>query len=57
MCRIWDGRTERGVQIHAFVARIAVDEILDSDELERELQETSKPCPELTNLDALRFDA
>jgi hypothetical protein len=57
MCRIWDGRTERGVQIHAFVARVAVDESLDADELERELQETSKPCPEFTNLDALRFDA
>ena len=43
--RIWKGTTESGVEVHCFVARIAVPEEAGSDahaEFEREL----RSCPE-----------
>lgn len=39
--RIWEGRTERGVPVHAFITRVAVAKDQDAGEFERELQE----CP------------
>lgn len=48
--RVWQGETESGIQVHAFITRIA-PEILESDPnidaltevFERELQRTAKP--------------
>lgn len=47
--RIWEGRTAGGIQIHAFITRVAVHQDHDAAEFERELQETPrmKPSPEL----------
>lgn len=42
-CRIWEGTTERGVAIHAYVTRVAVDRNADASELERDLQECRTP--------------
>jgi hypothetical protein len=41
--RIWEGHTERGVAVHAYITRIAVDRSADRSELERDLQETHRP--------------
>lgn len=39
--RIWEGTTETGIPITAFITRIAVDRQEDTAECERELLETS----------------
>jgi len=41
--RIWEGHTDSGVAIHAYVTRIAVAEGLDTSQFERELQSCEKP--------------
>lgn len=42
--RIWEGTTESGIAVHAFVTRIAVHKDLDQAQFERELQEQRAPC-------------
>lgn len=37
--RIWEGHTESGIPIHAYVALVAVDRDADCTEFARELQE------------------
>lgn len=37
--RIWEGTTASGIQVHAFITRIAVHKDADSSQFERELQE------------------
>jgi hypothetical protein len=46
-CRIWEGETERGIQIHCFIPRIAVREGQDVSQFEAELQERRSPSPEV----------
>jgi hypothetical protein len=41
--RVWEGRTERGVRVTAFVARLAVDAEANLTVFERELRETEPP--------------
>lgn len=42
--RIWEGETETGIKIHAFVSRIAIDkDEPDSGQFEKELQECVPP--------------
>jgi hypothetical protein len=41
--RIWEGHTESGIPIHAYVTRIAVAEGLDTAQFERELRSCEKP--------------
>lgn len=41
--RLWEGRTENGIEVHAFVARIAVDKDADVSQFERELLEQRPP--------------
>ncbi len=41
--RIWEGQTEKGIPIHAFVTRVAVHKDDDAAELEKELQEHTAP--------------
>lgn len=43
--RIWEGTTERGVECHAFITRIAVREGDNAAEFERDLREHAKPTP------------
>lgn len=38
-CRVWTGHTEKGVEIHAFICRVAVRQDADASELDRDLQE------------------
>lgn len=45
--RIWEGQTEKGIPVHAFVTRIAVARDQDSSEFERDLQETRTPSVEV----------
>lgn len=40
--RIWEGKTESGIEVHAYITRITVHEDDDQAEFERELQETRK---------------
>lgn len=42
-CRVWEGATESGVRVHAFIPRVAVLAGDDSSELERELKEQRPP--------------
>lgn len=43
-CRVWDGRTKKGVQVHCFIVRIAAHESEpDLSEFERDLEEHAKP--------------
>jgi hypothetical protein len=46
--RVWQGRTDDGVECHAFITRIAVDKDADVTQFERELQSHEPPRPELT---------
>jgi electron transfer flavoprotein alpha/beta subunit len=43
--RIWEGETDSGIPVHAYVTRIAVDKDADVSQFERELQECSAPTP------------
>jgi hypothetical protein len=45
--RIWEGQTESGVKIHAFITRVAVPLDEDHSQFERELQEHRTPSPEV----------
>jgi hypothetical protein len=49
-CRVWEGQTERGIPIHCFISRIAVEVGLDSSELNAELQEQARPSAEIAAL-------
>ena len=41
--RIWEGKTVTGIEVHAFITRIAVDKDADSSQFEAELKECSPP--------------
>jgi hypothetical protein len=45
--RIWEGTTESGVKVHAYVTRIAVARDDDTSQFERELKECRAPSPEV----------
>lgn len=50
-CRIWEGVTDRGIQCHVFVHRLAVlNEGDRCDEFDRELKETYPPSAEIIPL-------
>lgn len=42
-CRVWEGETESGIKMHAFIPRVAVHDSLDSSQFENELLECRKP--------------
>lgn len=44
-CRVWEGKTGRGVPVTAFIARVAVERAHDASEFEHELAETPQPRP------------
>jgi hypothetical protein len=45
--RIWEGFTERGVRVVAFVALVAVRDTDDSSQFEEELQHRRPPSPDV----------
>ena len=45
-CRVWEGKTESGIQVQCLVPRIAARASEDLREFERELQEQRAPSPE-----------
>jgi hypothetical protein len=46
--RIWEGVTESGVKVHAYITRIAIDkDEPNSEQFEKELQEHRPPSPEI----------
>lgn len=47
---IWEGHTESGIRVHAFITRIAVHKDADNSQFERELHETRPLSRELTGV-------
>lgn len=41
--RVWQGKTENGIEVHAFITRIAVHNDLDASEFEKDLRECAVP--------------
>ena len=42
--RIWEGETDSGIKIHAFISRIAIDKNEpDKEQFEKELQQCNPP--------------
>lgn len=41
--RIWEGETESGIPVHAYITRIAVDRSADTRQFEAELSEVASP--------------
>jgi hypothetical protein len=46
-CRIWEGATEHGVKLHAFIARIGAKADQDLTQFEQELAEQKPPSAEI----------
>ncbi len=53
--RIWEGATDSGIPVHAFITRIAVHKSDDASEFERELQEQRPPSREIDETYPLRM--
>lgn len=46
--RIWEGETESGIKVHAYITRVEIDkDETRSDEFQKELMETKAPSPEI----------
>jgi hypothetical protein len=48
--RVWQGKTDSGIPVAAFVASIAVDRAEDCAEFDRQLQAHAEPRPDLREL-------
>ena len=46
-CRVWEGKTEHGIEITCLIPRIAVRNGQDTAQFEAELQETRAPSAEI----------
>ena len=53
--RLWQGHTESGIEVHAFITLIAVDKALDTSQFERELTEQAAPRPEFDGVYSTRM--
>ena len=42
-CRIWEGETESGIKMHAFISRVAIGKDENAEEFDRELQQCAAP--------------
>lgn len=49
-CRIWEGTTAAGINMHAYIARVAVAEDLDDAEFRKELEHMTPPSPEVEEI-------
>ncbi|MBI9052495.1 MAG: hypothetical protein JEY96_01675 [Bacteroidales bacterium] len=45
--RIWEGETESGIKVHAFITRVAMNKDEDCSEFEKELQECTPPSTDV----------
>ncbi len=45
--RIWEGHTEIGIEVHAYISRIATDDPRHMEALGKELQEVEPPTPKV----------
>ena len=45
--RVWEGFTESGIPVHAFITRIACDLDADAAEFERDLNDCRPPSAEI----------
>ena len=45
--RLWEGQTESGIEVHAFITRISVHKDADVSQFERELQTCKPPRADL----------
>ncbi len=50
--RVWEGHTDSGVPVHAFISRVAVKNDQDHSQFERELQECRTPSADVEALPA-----
>lgn len=50
VCRLWQGRTPKGVPVQAYISRIGVGIDDDSSELDAALNEAKEPDMELLQL-------
>lgn len=48
--RIWEGHTESGIPVHAYVTRIAVASDADTSQFEKELQECRAPSARIADV-------
>jgi hypothetical protein len=46
-CRVWEGQTEHGVKVHAFIPRISAKDDQDLSQFEAELKEQKPPSAEI----------
>lgn len=55
LCRVWQGKTERGVDVYVLIPRIAVPEGQDQSQLAEELKAHTAPVDEATRVFPLRM--
>lgn len=48
--RVWEGETESGIKVHAFITRIAAEKSQDLSQFEKELLEQKAPSAELQGI-------
>jgi len=53
--RIWQGQTDSGIEVHAFITRIAVDKDADVSEFERELKVCTPPRASVAGVYPIRM--
>ena len=46
-CRVWEGETDTGIKVHAFIPRVGVKDDQDCSQFERELKEQRAPSAEV----------
>jgi hypothetical protein len=46
-CRVWEGHTDSGIPMHAYIPRVAVANEHDSSQFDRELQACEPPSAEI----------
>jgi len=46
-CRVWEGHTDSGIPMHAYIPRVAVANDQDSSQFDRELQACQPPSAPL----------
>ena len=54
-CRVWEGKTESGIECHAMIALVGVHRDLDSSQFEAELQEKRPLSAELNRAIPMRM--
>ena len=49
--RVWEGVTESGIEVHAFITRVAVNQEEDTSQFEQELQVCREPSADVDAYD------